>query len=194
MDLGDWLKHCLRQGVQEQGKAAQESIGEYGTLVGELQKEWTSQKELQLSIHAHVFSDLGKCMLDIDLILDAPAHLKKELDTVLVLQVDIDAAEHAIQFAKAEIKKHDVSEMTKEALGSLECTHNCLMAKVDVLYLSLSVTDKFPKLKDIPLEFVRTLLLACDLKVNIRKQVIGSFFEWDKLDQAIGGVQKALGL
>lgn len=141
-----------------------------------------------------MFSDLGKCMLDIDLILDAPARLKKELDTVLALQADIDTAERAIQSAKAEIEKHDVSETTKEALGSLECTHDCLMAKVDVLYSSLNVTDKFSELKDIPLEFVRTLLLACDLKVNIRKRAIGSFFEWDKLDQAIGGAQKALGL
>ena len=163
-------------------------------LVGELQKEWTSQKESQLSIHTHMFSDLDKCMLDIDLILDAPACLKKKLDTVLALQADIDTAECAIQPAKAEFEKHDVSEMTKEALGSLERTHNCLMAKVDVLYSFLNVTDKFPELKDIPLEFVWTLLLAHDLKVNIHKWVIGSFFKWDKLDQAIGGVQKALGL
>lgn len=43
------------------------------------------------------------------------------------------------------------------------------------------------------LEFVQTLLLARDLKINIRKRAIGSFFEWDKLDRAVGGKQKALG-
>lgn len=32
-----------------------------------------------------------------------------------------------------------------------------------------------------------------DLKINIRKRAIGSFFEWDKLDCAVGGRQKALG-
>ncbi|KAG8214170.1 hypothetical protein J3R82DRAFT_10947 [Butyriboletus roseoflavus] len=126
-------------------------------------------------------------MLNINQILDAPACLKKELDTVLALQADIDTADHVIQSAKAEIEKYDIFKITLEALGSLEHTHDCLMAKVDILYSSLNVSDKFPELKDIPLEFVRTLLLAHDLKINICKQAIGSFFDWDKLDQAIRG-------
>ncbi|KAG2104683.1 uncharacterized protein F5147DRAFT_746521 [Suillus discolor] len=35
--------------------------------------------------------------------------------------------------------------------------------------------------------------MARDLKINIRKRTIGSFFEWDKLDRAVGGAQQALG-
>ncbi|OJA20345.1 hypothetical protein AZE42_12701 [Rhizopogon vesiculosus] len=35
--------------------------------------------------------------------------------------------------------------------------------------------------------------MARDLKMNIRKRVIASFFEWDKLDYAVGGTQQALG-
>lgn len=77
-------------------------------------------------------------------------------------------------------------------MQSLECTHDWLMSKVDILYVSLNMGDKFPKLWDINLNFVWTLLLACDLKINIWKHAIGSFFKWDKLDQAIGGAQKAL--
>jgi hypothetical protein len=34
--------------------------------------------------------------------------------------------------------------------------------------------------------------MAHDLKINIRKQAIGSFFEWDKLDCAVGGANQAL--
>ena len=33
-----------------------------------------------------------------------------------------------------------------------------------------------------------------DLKINIRKRVVGSFFEWDKLDCAVGGKDKPLGV
>lgn len=40
---------------------------------------------------------------------------------------------------------------------------------------------------------MRTLLLARDLKINIRKRAIGSFLEWEKLDQAVGGKHQALG-
>ncbi|KAG2114308.1 uncharacterized protein F5147DRAFT_570583 [Suillus discolor] len=77
---------------------------------------------------------------------------------------------------------------------ALQRHHQRLMDKVDVLYASLNVHDKFPELEGINIEFVRTLLLARDLKINIRKRAIGSFFEWDKLDHAVGGTQQALGM
>ena len=82
---------------------------------------------------------------------------------------------------------------TLEALQSLERSHDLLLTKVDTLYASLNILDRFPELNGVNLDFVRTLLLACNLKINIRKQAIGSFFEWDKLDHAVGGKQKTLG-
>ena len=124
---------------------------------------------------------------------DAPAHLKKELDAVLALQADIDTTIRAVQSAKLAIGKENVSDDTLDALGSLERTHNHLMTKVDAFYTSLNVRDKFPELDGVGLNFVRILLLACNLKINIRKWAIGSFFEWDKLDRAVGGSQQALG-
>ncbi|KAG1817895.1 hypothetical protein EV424DRAFT_1324093, partial [Suillus variegatus] len=51
----------------------------------------------------------------------------------------------------------------------------------------------FPELQGVDLDFVQTLLMACDLKINIWKRAIGSFFEWDKLDRAAGGANQALG-
>jgi len=133
-------------------------------------------------------------LFNVRILLDAPAHLKKELDTVLALQADIDNANQAIQATKIVMKKQELSNNTMGVMGSLERTHERLMSKVDMLYASLNVGDKFPELQDINLNFVRTLLLACDLKINICKQAIGSFFEWDKLDRAIGGTQKTLGM
>jgi len=132
---------------------------------------------------------IGSCFDEID----APARLKKELDTVLALQANVDTTKKAIQTAKNAIEKESTSNDTLSALGSLERTHGHLMAKVDVLYASLNVQTKFPELEGIGLDFVRILLLACDLKINICKRAIGSFFEWDKLDRAVGGAQKALG-
>ncbi|KAF8430674.1 hypothetical protein L210DRAFT_3417312 [Boletus edulis BED1] len=176
MDLGNWIKRCLQRGIHDQGKVASDNLDECGIPVEELRLQWASQKESQLSIRAH-----------------APARLKKELDTVLGLQADIDVTNQAVQSAKITIEKHSISDDTMEALSSLERTHDRLMNKVEALYTSLNVSDKFPELQDVDLDFVRTLLLARDLKINIRKRAIGSFFEWDKLDQAVGGAQKALG-
>jgi hypothetical protein len=79
-------------------------------------------------------------------------------------------------------------------LTGLENTQERLKEKVEALYTSLNVHESFPELQGIDLEFVRTLLMARDLKINIRKRAIGSFFEWEKLDQAVGGRDQAIGV
>ncbi|OAX32299.1 hypothetical protein K503DRAFT_805338 [Rhizopogon vinicolor AM-OR11-026] len=89
--------------------------------------------------------------------------------------------------------KETTSDDTLEALESLERGHSCLMDKVETLYMSLNLHDRFPELKEVDLNFVCILLMAHDLKINICKQAIASFFEWDKLDHAVGGAQQALG-
>ncbi|EGN91558.1 hypothetical protein SERLA73DRAFT_80334 [Serpula lacrymans var. lacrymans S7.3] len=61
------------------------------------------------------------------------------------------------------------------------------------MYASLNIHKSFPEPQGLDLEFIWILLMACDLKNNIHQRAIGSFFEWDKLDCAIGGLQQALG-
>ena len=106
--------------------------------------------------------------------LDAPVWLKKELDTVLVLQSDLEASDKALQATWTIIEK-DATQDTLEALQSLEHGHDQLLTKVDILYASLNIQDKFLELHGINLEFICTLLLAHDLKINIWKWAIGSF-------------------
>lgn len=91
------------------------------------------------------------------------------------------------------LEKELASDDTLEALQSLERGHDRLMDKVEALYSSLNVHDRFPELQGVNLDFVRTLLMVWDLKMNVRKCAIASFFEWDKLDCAVGGAQQALG-
>lgn len=124
---------------------------------------------------------------------DAPARLKKELDSVLTLQGDLDSINRTIQSARTTLAKTMPSHDSISQLSSLERTHERLMAKVEGLYASLNVHESFPELNGIDFNFVQTLLMARDLKINIRKRAIGSFFEWDKLDQAAGGREEALG-
>jgi hypothetical protein len=125
---------------------------------------------------------------------DAPQRLKRELDTVINLQSDLDNIDKALEDAKGTISKSTPSVDTLNALESLQRTHERLKDKVETLYGSLNVQDAFPELQGLDLEFVRTLLMARDLKINIRKRAIGSFFEWERLDQAVGGKHQALGM
>jgi hypothetical protein len=111
---------------------------------------------------------------------------------VLALQADLDASDRALQATCSVVENGSVSEETLDAITCLECSHERLITKVEVLYLSLNVHDRFPELQDVDLDFVQTLLMACNLKINIQKRAIGSFFEWDKLDHAVGGANQAL--
>lgn len=112
---------------------------------------------------------------------------------MLGLQADLDTSNRALQATRVMLAKESHSDDTLEALESLERGHDRLMEKVEILYSSLNIHDKFPELKGIDLDFVHILLMARDLKINIRKRAIASFFEWDKLDRAVGGAQQALG-
>ena len=100
---------------------------------------------------------------------DAPARLKKELDTVLTLQGDIDAIEGALNFTRTTVAQGNAPTAALSAISSLERTHGRLLKNVENLYASLNVHETFPELDGLSLEFVRTLFMARDLKINIRK-------------------------
>lgn len=121
--------------------------------------------------------------------LDAPSRLKKELDTILSLQGEL---EMVVKTTLASATSATPEESKGILKGLLEM-HATFTNKVEALYVSLNIHDSYPNLRGASLDFVQTLLMARDLKINIRKRVIGSFFEWDRLDQAVGGQNLALG-
>ena len=93
-----------------------------------------------------------------------PAKLKKELDTVLMLQADLDSSDKVLQLARVTIEKGNTSPGVLDALVNLERGHARLMTKAEALYSSLNVPDRFPELANIGLEFVQILFMARDLK------------------------------
>ena len=194
-ELGDWLRHRLRKGVGNQGTAAREVLHDCGASVMELQEQWADQRATQLSIRAHKYCFfLSHSSTTNSISIDAPSRLKKELDNVLVLQADFNSSTRVLQLARTTIEKGNTSSSVLDALASLERSHMRLVTKTEALYLSLNVHDRIPELKDVSLKFVRILLMARDLKINIHKRAVGSFFEWDKLDHAVGSKDKPLGV
>ena len=115
------------------------------------------------------------------------------MDVVLNLQDDLEEIEKAIQVAKLSLATSTAPKKSKTILKTLQSSHQELINNVEALYASLNIHNTYPDLDGVNLEFVRILLLARDLKINIRKRAIGSFFEWDRLDQAVGGKSQPLG-
>ncbi|KAM6491874.1 hypothetical protein JOM56_012733 [Amanita muscaria] len=175
-DLGLWLWHRMTKNIEKQEITAQSALEECGVSAKELRKQWHMQREAQMSIRAH-----------------APMKLRKELDSVLILQGDLDTLEKAIETSREIIERSPTFPETRSSLQNLTQTHETLRNHVENLYASLNIPEQFPNVQGLDLEFLRTLLMARDLKINIRKRAIGSFFEWDRLDQAVGGRQQILG-
>ncbi|KAJ7490764.1 hypothetical protein FB451DRAFT_1124335 [Mycena latifolia] len=175
-NLGGWIERQEHRNLAKKRKAANKVLRECGIPVAELRRNWEEQKAAQTSIRSH-----------------APARLRRELDKVLALQTQIDTVEKSISDVKQTITGPDVSADSVALLRSLEKTHDTLSKQAEALYASLNIQDSFPELQNLPLEFVRTLLLMRDLKINIRKRAVGSFYEWENLDRAVGGRRESLG-
>ena len=108
--------------------------------------------------------------------------------------MDVDAIKSALNSTHKTVSQGKAPDAALTALSTLEQTHSCLMKNVESLYTSLNIHERFPELNGLSLDFVRTLFMAHDLKINIRKRAIASFFEWEKLDRAVGGKENPLGM
>jgi hypothetical protein len=125
---------------------------------------------------------------------DAPARLKKELNNIIAIQSDLDTVDTAIGKARTSFKEAGQgAQQARKALDSFCRTQQRLKEKVETLYSTLNVPDMMPEFHNVDIQFVHTLFLAWDLKINIRKRAIGSFLEWERLDQAVGGKGQPLG-
>jgi hypothetical protein len=197
-DLGDWIKRRLKKGIHEQGQKAKQILTTVTVSREELRRQWNLQKAAQMSVRSRRLHFTLTFALVTDSITqsfaDAPARLKKQLDTVLTLQGDLDAVEKAIHTAKLTLSQSSTPSKSTKILKGLGEMHDELSDKVEELYISLNIQESYPDLLGVGLDFVRTLLMARDLKINIRKRAIGSFFEWDRLDQAVGGRSNPLGM
>ncbi|KAI1784327.1 hypothetical protein LXA43DRAFT_901841 [Ganoderma leucocontextum] len=169
-NLGGWIRGRLKNGVQARDLAADQDLArtEIPVPVRELREQWAEQRKAQLSVRNRTYL------------------LKRELDAVLTLQTELNQIDDFIQQVQKALAKDTTNPEAHNFLSQLRQGHQDTIGKVEGLYASLNVADTFPEIQGLPLDFIRTLLLARDLKINIRKRATGSFFEWDKLDRAAG--------
>ncbi|KZT28316.1 hypothetical protein NEOLEDRAFT_1058906, partial [Neolentinus lepideus HHB14362 ss-1] len=175
-ELGHWIRRKLMTGVVRHAAKASTDLQECGYSIDVLRKQWELQKEAQGSLRSH-----------------APARLKKELDAVLALQTQAELVKNAIDSTEAVLASGKAPPNTTHSLSAMHTTHCLLIHQIETLYASLNVSESFPELHGLNVEFVRILLVARDLKINIRKRAMGCFFEWNRIDQAVGGREQALG-
>lgn len=96
------------------------------------------------------------------------------------MQTEIDGIHESIQKVKAIMRlSRQNSKSLQNLISGLENTQTILKTQINELYASLEIVDDYPELCGVNLVFLKTLLLAQDLKMNICKKAVGSFFEWE---------------
>lgn len=80
-----------------------------------------------------------------------------------------------------------MSSISQNIVAAFRQQQRALVDQIDQLYATLNVGESYPELAGLDIEFVRTLILLRDLKKDIRKRAVSSFFEWDKINRAKGG-------
>ncbi|KAH6890083.1 hypothetical protein BKA70DRAFT_1120762 [Coprinopsis sp. MPI-PUGE-AT-0042] len=139
-----------------------------------IRSQWHHQQSAQMSLQSQ-----------------APLRVKKELDSVLSLQAEIDSTQKTLESTRKALGTTDKAASTaKSILDQLDEQQQDLAKRAEELYASVNIAEAFPGLEGLQLKFVRGLLMARDMKISIRKRAIGNFFEWDKLKQASGGRTK----
>ncbi|KAJ7745942.1 hypothetical protein DFH07DRAFT_748628, partial [Mycena maculata] len=175
VSLGVWIGRQQKNLTKKQ-EGALKVLRDCQIPESELRRQWQAQKEAQISVRSY-----------------APTRLRHELEKIIALQTQIDGVERSIAEAKASITSAGASTQSINLLKSLEATHDTLSSQADALYTSLNIHGAFPELKDLPLEFVTTLVLMDNLKKSIRQRAVGSFLEWESLRRAVKGRREAPG-
>ncbi|KAJ7737641.1 hypothetical protein DFH07DRAFT_870602 [Mycena maculata] len=152
--------------------------------------QWKSRRIWTLDQYIAFINDEGRDSLGVWI-----GHQQKNLTKKQegALKTQIDGIERSITEAKASITNAGASTQSINLLKSLEATHDTLSSQADALYTSLNIHGAFPELKDLPLEFVTTLVLMDNLKKSIRQRAVGSFLEWESLRRAVKGHREAPG-
>ncbi|KAJ7583723.1 hypothetical protein C8J56DRAFT_1054242 [Mycena floridula] len=201
--LGDFINTRLKKGVRGQGKKAQQILDDGGISLSVLREQWELQRKSQLSVSSA-----------------KPAKIKKELEKVISLLADIEGLDATIEnarkavanarnhaqkaiaaardsptklTAKRENKRRKAFSDAVTLFTSLKACQDAFKEQVSSLYDSLNLTDEFDELAGINLDFAKILVSLRDLKVTIRKRAIASFFEWERLDQSVGGRHQTIG-
>ncbi|KAL0057933.1 hypothetical protein AAF712_015411 [Marasmius tenuissimus] len=168
-DYGQWFDWQMVKNVYKEEVNATRQLECYRIPQAKLRELWKQQKAAQCSCRSH-----------------APARIQKQLAKVFKLENEIDTLSATIAATRASINK--IPEPSADALAILagmEAHHHEMKKKVTDLYASLNLPDDHPDLAGLSMEIMMQLLLACNLKINLRTRVIGRLHECDCLDQAV---------
>lgn len=192
-ELGDILRRKLKL-VKKQGNAAQKQLDEAGVSRAVLEQQWNEQQAYEMQLGGK----LGKCQCPILTTLNnwssataAPKSKQaqkqaKTQDKLLSIQNDLEKMSRKMK----SFKISNCSEVSNKILTANSIVDS-MKSNAETLLAGLDdrTGDSMSTSPELDPEAVKLLAETERLKRCVRKLAIGSFFEWDKIDQAKRGHQ-----
>ena len=169
-DLGARHIRKISKDIDVQSALTSEDIASCGIQAEVLREEWTAQRQAQCSVRSHtwVISYSLISLLTRPLTVDAPTVLKKNLAKLLDIQQNVDALSNTVNAVMSSLEINQGSgSQAQTALAQIVSYQSGLIATCEKLYASLNIPGDFENAQGISVEYLQTLLLARDLKVNI---------------------------
>ncbi|KAH7097510.1 hypothetical protein BKA62DRAFT_623799, partial [Auriculariales sp. MPI-PUGE-AT-0066] len=144
-----------------------------------IRHQWELQRTAQLSVRSMT-----------------KPRMKHELQTVMRIQDDIAKVEDDIDAAEEILGRGPSSADARRIRAQLRELHvhqQTLRLAADALYDALNFEETLPHYRQYSPRFVRLLIEAYDAKCITRHKLIGRFFEWDRLNRAVGGIYAPVG-
>jgi hypothetical protein len=148
--------------------------------------------------------------------LDAPHALQRSLETIGKLDEQLRAVGEAVDEAISDLQaRHRTArensqidgrsrrrvaiQTKKEAeesqllLNRMDAAKETFQTQIDTLYISLELPPELEALGDVDRTFLHMLIQCSQVKTVIRQKALGTLFEMDRLEQAVGGASNPLG-
>lgn len=111
----------------------------------------------------------------------------------MALQDQISVIEENIKTTEEALPPRARAPQARERLKELKSTHRALVDEAEALFDALDVGGTLPSIGQHGRAFVRELVLTQHSLIRLRAKAVAQLMEYDKLDQAVGGRNVALG-
>ncbi|KZP27497.1 hypothetical protein FIBSPDRAFT_730602 [Athelia psychrophila] len=167
-ELGDILRRKLKL-VKKQGNAAQKQLDEAGVSRAVLEQQWNEQQAYEMQLGGKLAQKQAKTQ-----------------DKLLSIQNDLEKMSRKMK----SFKISNCSEVSNKILTANSIVDS-MKSNAETLLAGLDdrTGDSMSTSPELDPEAVKLLAETERLKRCVRKLAIGSFFEWDKIDQAKRGHQ-----
>jgi hypothetical protein len=136
-----------------------------------------------------VFSTSGSLML----ITDTGKLLESQLNQISSWQSDLYDCNEEFERVLSRFTKEDDTPENRDYILRLEHVKVLFQQTVNNLYVDLGLVKQYPTLASVDADFVKTLLLCRDKKIELRKAATSILNEMLNLDDAAWGSHNPLG-